>query len=93
MSGLLQLAGALLILSAFAAVQTGLAQPSSRIMLTLNLVGSAILAVLALRGRQWGFLLLEAAWATVSAASLAAQSIARRRTPDLTGAADITPFG
>lgn len=93
MSGLLQLAGALVILTAFAAVQTGLAQPSSRITLTLNLIGSAVLAVLALRGRQWGFLLLEAAWATVSGASLAAQLISRRRAPDRAGAADVTPFG
>jgi hypothetical protein len=76
MSGLLQLAGALIILCAFVAVQSGRAQPSSRTTLAMNLVGSALLAVLALR-RQWGFLLLEGAWAAVSAASLARRMIPR----------------
>ncbi|HUJ34216.1 MAG TPA: hypothetical protein VLW51_03335 [Solirubrobacteraceae bacterium] len=71
MSGLLQLAGALVILSAFVAVQAGLAQPSSRGTLIMNLVGAAVLAALALCGRQWGFLLLEAAWAIVSGFKLA----------------------
>lgn len=70
MSGVLQLAGAATVLSAFIATQLGLAQPSSRITLTMNLLGSAVLAVLALAGRQWGFLLLEGAWAIVSAAGL-----------------------
>jgi hypothetical protein len=70
MSGLLQLAGALIILVAFVAVQSGLARPSSPIASSMNLAGSAVLAVLALRGHQWGFLLLEASWAAVSAASL-----------------------
>ena len=32
----------------------------------MDLGGSAILAVLAWEGRQWGFLLLEAVWAVVS---------------------------
>ncbi len=85
MSGLLQFAGAVVILSAFVAVQSGRTQPSSRITLTMNLLGSAVLAVLALRGRQWGFLLLEGAWAAVSAASLASPLIPRRRAPDHTG--------
>ena len=71
MSGVLQLAGAATVLSAFIATQLGLAQPSSRITLNDgNLLGSAVLAVLALAGRQWGFLLLEGAWAIVSAAGL-----------------------
>jgi hypothetical protein len=77
MSGLLQLAGALIILCAFVAVQSGRARPSSRIALSMNLVGSALLAALALGGRQWGFLLLEGAWAAVSAASLARWTIPR----------------
>ena len=77
MSGLLQLAGALIILCAFVAVQSGRAQPSSRTTLAMNLVGSALLAVLALNGRQWGFLLLEGAWAAVSAASFARATIPR----------------
>jgi hypothetical protein len=35
--------------------------------LLLNLVGSAVLAVLAAHERQAGFLLLEACWAAISA--------------------------
>jgi hypothetical protein len=77
MSGLLQLAGALIILCAFIAVQSGLSRHSSPVTLAMNLVGSAVLAVLALAGRQWGFLLLEASWAAVSAASLARRTISR----------------
>jgi hypothetical protein len=66
----IQVVGALLILAAFAGVQFERMRPSSRLYLTLNLFGSAILAVLALIGSQWGFVLLEGVWAIVSAWSL-----------------------
>ena len=36
----------------------------------LNLVGASVLAVEAYVEQQWGFLLLEAAWAVIAAASL-----------------------
>ncbi|APR81341.1 Hypothetical protein A7982_06688 [Minicystis rosea] len=61
-----QIAGAPLILVAFAAAQLGRLQTSSRLYLVLNFVGSLILAVLAGRERQWGFLLLEGSWSLVS---------------------------
>jgi len=64
---LIQILGALLILAAFAAVQFDRMRPDSRLYLALNLVGSAILAVLAVAAEQWGFVLLEAVWAIVSA--------------------------
>jgi hypothetical protein len=67
MADLLQLAGALLILVPFAAVQLGRSSPASIAYLTLNLVGSVLLGVLALAESQWGFLLLEIVWALVSA--------------------------
>jgi hypothetical protein len=64
---LVQIVGALLILAAFTAVQLERMRPDSRLYLALNLVGSAILAVLAVTAAQWGFVLLEGVWAVVSA--------------------------
>jgi hypothetical protein len=59
-------AGALLILVAFAAAQFGRLALHSRLYLALNLIGSLVLAWLALADHQWGFLLLESVWAIVS---------------------------
>jgi membrane-bound ClpP family serine protease len=78
MDQVIQVIGALLILTAFAAVQFERMETSSQLYLALNLVGSAILAVLALRTSQWGFVLLEGVWAIVSAIGLLA---ARRESP------------
>jgi hypothetical protein len=61
-----QLAGAILILIAFIAAQRGSMSPHSLVYLVLNLVGGAILAVVALVTENWGFLLLEVFWTAVS---------------------------
>jgi hypothetical protein len=66
MSDVLQVLGAVLILVPFALAQFGGLEPRAYPYLALNLAGSALLAVLALLGQQWGFLLLEAVWALVS---------------------------
>jgi hypothetical protein len=68
---LIQLAGALLILAAFTAAQSGHLNPRARSYLALNLAGSAILAYDALHGEEWGFFVLELVWAIVSAFGLA----------------------
>jgi hypothetical protein len=64
---LLQIGGALLILVAFIAAQSGHLNPHTRSYLVLNLAGSAILSYDALHGEEWGFLILELVWAIVSA--------------------------
>lgn len=70
MDQLLQIVGALMVLAGFALAQFRLLDQRSYPYLVLNLVGSAILAVLAAEERQWGFLLLEGVWAVVSLWSL-----------------------
>ncbi|MEO6791135.1 MAG: hypothetical protein ABI187_09235 [Ornithinibacter sp.] len=70
MGQVFQVLGSLLILAGFAAAQRGLLDQKSRSYLVLNLVGSGILAVNAISGQQWGFVLLEGVWAIVSAFSL-----------------------
>lgn len=71
MAQVVQIAGALLLLLAFAAAQFGSLDQHSRSYLVLNLVGAAVLTVLAWHERQWGFLLLEGVWTLVSLAGLA----------------------
>ena len=62
----LSIAGALLILVAYAASQRGKLGRNDASYNLMNLVGSAVLAWIALEGRQWGFLLLEGCWALLS---------------------------
>ncbi len=82
MAQLVQIAGAVLILLAYAGTQFGRLDQRAISYLLLNLVGSAILAVLAAIDGQIGFLLLEGVWAIVSAWSLA-----RELRPGRTGTA------
>jgi hypothetical protein len=67
MDQIVQIVGAILILVAFIAAQAGRVSPQARSYLILNLVGSVILAGVAAYEFDLGFLLLEVAWALVSA--------------------------
>jgi hypothetical protein len=80
MDQVIQVIGALMILVAYAAAQTGRWSTDALVYLWLNEIGSLILAVLAAMSENWGFLLLEGVWAIVTAHSL----LKRRR---VTGAA------
>jgi hypothetical protein len=77
MDQVIQVIGALMILVAYAAAQTGRWSTDALMYLWLNEVGSVILAVLAAMSKNWGFLLLEGVWAIVTAWSL----IKVRRSP------------
>jgi hypothetical protein len=68
---LLQVAGALLILAGFAAVQAGRLDPARLPYLSINALGAGVLFVLAFLERQWGFVLLEGTWTAVSLAGMA----------------------
>ena len=70
MDQVVQVVGALMILTAYAAAQAGRWSTDDLLYLWLNLVGSVILAVLAAISQNWGFLLLEGVWAIVTAHSL-----------------------
>jgi len=76
----LQIAGAILILAGFGAAQAGRLSTHSYAYLWVNLVGSALLAVLAVIERQWGFVLLETAWALITVCGLFARLSGRSRT-------------
>jgi len=76
----IQIAGSLLVLAGFALAQWGAISVTSRSYLTLNTIGSGILAIEAAHGEQWGFLLLEGVWAIVSAIGLA-RALTRRSRP------------
>ncbi|MGH3448415.1 MAG: CBU_0592 family membrane protein [Nocardioidaceae bacterium] len=73
----LQIIGALLVLAGFASAQFGWWSTRSVRYLLVNAAGSTVLAVLALIGSDWGFLLLEGAWALISWSALVRRRLVR----------------
>ncbi len=62
----IQIGGALLVLAGFVLGQIELIAAEGWPYLSLNFLGSALLAASAVLGAQWGFVLLEACWALAS---------------------------
>ena len=67
----IELTGAVLILSAFVLAQFGRLATASLAYMVLNFVGSGILAFVAAVDGDVGFLLLEGVWAVVSGYAIA----------------------
>ena len=79
----MQLAGALMVLTAFALLQLKRLTATSVPYLVLNAVGSAVLATDASMDGNWGFVVLNVVWCAVSLASLVRRRAAE---PDVSDA-------
>ena len=63
---LMSITGAVLVLIAFACLQTGKMDRRDRWFNILNFVGSVLLGLTAVHDRRWGFIGLEFIWAAFS---------------------------
>jgi hypothetical protein len=70
---LVSVLGSLLVLVAYVASQFGYLSAKGLAYAFANIVGSGILAVVAALEAQWGFLVLEGAWALVSLVAVVRQ--------------------
>jgi hypothetical protein len=91
---LVSVVGSLLVLLAYVSNQFGWLRAQGLAYALANIVGSGILAMIAALEAQWGFLLLESAWALVSLVAAVRQRAKlkrehQRRSPG----AKITAFG
>ena len=75
---LVSVAGALMILSAYAAYQNGRLGREDVSYNLLNILGSGLLTWVAVVDRRWGFILLESVWALLSVPPLVAAWRGRR---------------
>lgn len=72
----ISLFGAVLILTAYIALQTGHLQSTNRWFSILNFVGSALLTWIAVIDWRIGFIFLEAAWALLSLPGIFRRTVA-----------------
>lgn len=75
-----QVLGALCVLVPFTALQLNRTSPASPWYLSMNALGSAVLAGLAMIESQWGFLLLEGVWMIVACWGLMRPAVRRGAT-------------
>ncbi len=61
----LSVAGALMVLGAYAMIQSGIWRELDTGYLALNIVGSLLLGVVAIADQRIGFILLEFVWAAI----------------------------
>jgi hypothetical protein len=73
MDQVIQIGGALLILSGFVLAQLRVWSTDAWGYLWVNLLGAAVLAWVAFVDAQWGFFLLEGVWTLVTAWSIIAK--------------------
>jgi hypothetical protein len=66
MDQIIAVVAALLILIAYTGNQMGWIDRTQPAYSWMNLIGSIVLTIVALRAQQWGFVLLEGVWAAVS---------------------------
>jgi hypothetical protein len=78
LSQAISIAGAAMVLGAFAALQLRRAQPFGTVYLTLNVLGSGCLAVAAGLEGLWAFVVLNTVWGLVSVRSLLQVLFGRR---------------
>ncbi len=79
----ISVAGALLILTPFAASQLGRLKTSNLSYQVMNLIGAGTLTVVAVLESQYGFILLEGVWTIMSAVGL--RRVILQRQPALEG--------
>ncbi len=77
---ILSVAGALMVLTAYALIQSGVWRELDPGYLALNIVGSLLLGVVAIADQRIGFILLEFAWAALGLVGVARAVRARKTT-------------
>lgn len=75
---ILSVVGALMVLSAYALIQSGIWRELDPGYLALNILGSLMLGVVAIADQRVGFILLEFAWAALGFVGVARAIKARK---------------
>jgi len=77
----LSVVGALMVLTAYALIQSGIWRELDAGYLALNIIGSLLLGIVAIEDQQAGFILLEFAWAGLGFIGVV-RAIKARKTAD-----------